>query len=352
MTKPYHFLCFIGRFQPLHNAHAHIIQEALKLADKVIILVGSADAARSTYNPFTFEERKRMIQYSFHDDINRLIIRGVPDHLYNDDAWVKDVQEIVTQEILYHGNNGGIVLSGLNDFKVGLIGHGKDNSSFYLKLFPQWTSVNVPELYEGLSSTSIRKNLFFWNHVPDALECNEIVKAYLRDFAKTDAYKWLREEATIDRHYNPTDYPQRIVCCVDNVVVQSGHVLLVQRKNHPGKGLWALPGGHVENDEKFKDAAIRELREETHISDAKGEIPPAMLASFITDTRLFDNPHRSTRARVISQAYLYRLPNRTKLFDVTGMDDAEKAQWVPLSSIKREEMFEDHYSIIETMLGL
>jgi bifunctional NMN adenylyltransferase/nudix hydrolase len=35
---------------------------------------------------------------------------------------------------------------------------------------------------------------------------------------------------------------------------------------------------------------------------------------------------------------------------VKGMDDAEKAKWVPIAEVKREECFEDHYCILESMV--
>ena len=94
------------------------------------------------------------------------------------------------------------------------------------------------------------------------------------------------------------------------MVVQSGHILLVERGRMPGKGLLALPGGFVDASERIRDAAIRELREETGIADTKGSIPPAMLASFIEDsrTRIFDAPSRSLRGRIVTHAFLFRLP--------------------------------------------
>ena len=49
----YDFAVFVGRFQPLHNGHQHVIDQALRSAKKLIILIGSADTARSIRNPFT-----------------------------------------------------------------------------------------------------------------------------------------------------------------------------------------------------------------------------------------------------------------------------------------------------------
>ena len=56
--KKYDYLVFIGRFQPFHNGHKRVIDHALELSKKVIVLVGSVDQPRCTRNPFTFQERK------------------------------------------------------------------------------------------------------------------------------------------------------------------------------------------------------------------------------------------------------------------------------------------------------
>ncbi|MDE4951013.1 NUDIX domain-containing protein, partial [Francisella tularensis] len=52
---------------------------------------------------------------------------------------------------------------------------------------------------------------------------------------------------------------------VDAVVIVNDHILMVQRKAHPGKDLCALPGGFLECDETIAQAIIRELFEETNI---------------------------------------------------------------------------------------
>lgn len=49
-------------------------------------------------------------------------------------------------------------------------------------------------------------------------------------------------------------------------VFREGKVLLAQRGKAPLKGVWSLPGGRVEPGEKVRDAALRELAEETGVS--------------------------------------------------------------------------------------
>jgi 8-oxo-dGTP diphosphatase len=46
---------------------------------------------------------------------------------------------------------------------------------------------------------------------------------------------------------------------------QDGRLLLVQRANAPGRGLWSLPGGHVEPGEDDAAALVREMAEETNL---------------------------------------------------------------------------------------
>ena len=337
-------LVFIGRFAPLHNGHVHVIKEAMTKAKKVHVLVGSANSARNPRNPFTFAERRDTIVNTFLDDfVTKVEVYPINDYPYNDNKWIAEVQSTIA---FATGNSNS----------VGLIGYSKDHTSYYLKMFPQWKSVNVDAQYSTLNSSDIRREYFKdFYRIPDEAHCPKPVVEFLTRFTKTEEFKWLVEANKFNVSYNPRKYDNDIVACVDAVVVQSGHVLLIRRKDHPGKGLLALPGGHVDKREKFLDACIRELKEETHIADSKGEIPPAMLKSFITKKDFFDDPHRSLRARVTSMAYLFELPNRTELFDVRGDDDAErltkKDMWHPLGSLKPTDFHDDHYHIIQTMLG-
>lgn len=58
----------------------------------------------------------------------------------------------------------------------------------------------------------------------------------------------------------------RPISGVSMCVVKDGKVLLAKRGNPNGYGLWSFPGGHVKHGEPLRDAALRELAEETGIN--------------------------------------------------------------------------------------
>lgn len=349
------FGVFIGRFQPLHAGHEHVVRQALSQVKHLIVLVGSANLARDARNPFTFEERKAMFRASFAYEMaeGRLIIEPLYDHIYSDTAWVTEVQRRVNAIVLDTGNGHGHRNAGVADFRVALTGYGKDASSYYLKLFPEWGNIQIDSQYGTFSSTDIRKRYF--QRIPEvpASILSAGTAKWLDAFKMEETFRNLLEESEFLEAY-PKEWGKGPFVTADAVVVQSGHILLVERGRIPGKGLLALPGGFVDPGERIRDAAIRELREETGISDSKGQIPPAMLASFIEDSRsrIFDAPNRSLRGRIITHAFLFRLPERRQLFRVKGGDDAAHANWYRLGDLQPEMFFEDHWSIIEEMADL
>ena len=351
MDKEFDLLVFVGRFQPFHNEHKRIIDIALEKSRNVLVLVGSSGKARTIRNPFTFDERKSMIIGGYTPaDISRLIIKPLYDKTYNDAAWIKQVQTVVLDTALHVANNGSnFHASGYNDIKVGLIGASKDNTSYYLKMFPQYQSVNVA-IEADVHATAIREAFYEDEIVYSAAPLPGNVINWLNDFALSDECESLRREYWFVKDYQEqwkaAPYPVKHAT-VDSVVEQSGHILLVKRKAEPGKGLWALPGGHLNEFEKQLDGAIRELREETKI-----KVPEAVLRGSIRDHETFDDPYRSTLGRVITKAYHFKLADDVTLPKVKGADDAEKAKWVPISELREEDFFDDHYFIIQYFLGL
>ena len=89
--KSYDLMVIIGRLQPIHNGHQELILDALSRAQNVLILLGSANESRTFRNPFTFHERKELIELNFPSYLDRLIVRPLDDHP-DDNDWLDEVQ--------------------------------------------------------------------------------------------------------------------------------------------------------------------------------------------------------------------------------------------------------------------
>jgi len=331
MSKQYNAAVVIGRFQPFHAAHYKLLEKAYEIADQVVVVLGGHRCAVTIRDPWTSDEREQMIRGAFPD----VVCVAVRDHLYNDGLWLTEVQQKVREAVG-------------EDAKVALVGHYKDRTSCYLRMFPQWTFEEMPSFLKGVNATAIRAAYF--TDRPSALpvctgDCPPHVIEYLRTWSDTPTYARLREEFAFVEKYKASwasaPFPPTFVT-VDAVVIGSGHVLVVKRRAMPGKGMIALPGGFVQQHEKIKDAVIRELKEETGI-----RVPVEQLRSYIADSGVFDHPDRSLRGRTITHAFLIRLPDGD-LPTVKGGDDAERAWWMPLGDLylREPEMFEDHVHIV------
>ncbi|GAB4300790.1 MAG: hypothetical protein Kow0068_23970 [Marinilabiliales bacterium] len=129
-------------------------------------------------------------------------------------------------------------------------------------------------------------------------------------------------------------YPRPMVT-VDAVIFKllnnNLQVLLIKRKKQPYKDMWALPGGFIDMDETLDEAAKRELKEETGLSDIS-------LKQFYT----FGDPGRDPRGRTISIAY-YSILNKD--IKIKAGDDAKEVQWFNINNLP--PLAFDHHKIIE-----
>lgn len=335
----------IGRFQPFHNAHLDMVRIALEKAKKVIIIIGSFNQARNVKNPWLGAERISMIESCLTDEEKaRVIFMPIRDYLYNENLWVTEVQEAVHEVV---GSCKDIVL----------VGHKKDASSVYLDTFKQWkfveTGVNNP-----LSATDIRVKYFtcdtsFVKDLPPTVA--NILLHTCHDTGLNSPgfsiFENLRDEFQHIKNYREAwrgaPFPP-IFVTTDAVVIKSGHVLVVRRKGSPGRGLIALPGGFLQQNEKIITGCIRELKEETGI-----KVKPDDLKKAVCAKEVFDHPDRSLRGRTITHAFCMNLGEGGDLPDVKGSDDADKAWWMPHREVyvRENEFFEDHYHMIVHFLN-
>ncbi|WP_372369117.1 NUDIX domain-containing protein [Candidatus Uabimicrobium sp. HlEnr_7] len=112
-------------------------------------------------------------------------------------------------------------------------------------------------------------------------------------------------------------------------------LLLIKRKQNPFKDCWALPGGFVAKGETAKEAAYRELQEETNL-----------IASSLAPLTLFDEPGRDPRGWTISMAYWSIVKSKT---NIKAGTDAKEAEWFSIKSLP--ELSFDHDKIIDYTLN-
>ncbi|MEB3753499.1 nicotinate-nicotinamide nucleotide adenylyltransferase [Acinetobacter sp. MD2(2019)] len=180
----YHFdyVVFIGRFQPFHLAHLQTIQIALTKSEKVIVGLGSAQPERTLKNPFIVAEREQMILSNFSlEDQARIEFVHIID-VYDDKKWVALVKQVV-QEKVVQGS------------QVGLIGHFKDDSSYYLSLFPTWQLIELDSLQNSISATPIREAFYQGDIQTQFLPQGTI--EFLKNFQRTPIYQQLQQQFLI-----------------------------------------------------------------------------------------------------------------------------------------------------------
>lgn len=335
------FCVFVGRFQPFHNAHLKVLLRALDEAETVLVVIGSDRAPRTIKNPWSYEERAAMVHNAVPPELHaRIKILPLRDFVYNDIAWVTSLQNVVSRAV---GDKNG--------FHSKIIGCFKDDSSYYLQLFPQWELVRE-NYHDGLDATEIRKFMFEGNYAAVQKLVPSTVYDFLVDYMETAYFAELQREYRFIESYRArwadAPYPPTFVT-TDAVVVKAGHVLLVKRGINPGKGKFALPGGFVNQNEQIYNAAIRELKEETKIL-----IPVDELHAAHAGQHVFDHPQRDLRGRTITHAQFFKLPIGGPLPQVEGGDDANEALWMPLGelALHEENFYSDHLHIINYFVSV
>ena len=116
------------------------------------------------------------------------------------------------------------------------------------------------------------------------------------------------------------EFPHAPIVGVGAIVVSRGRVLLARRGNQPLKGRWSIPGGVVELGESLKDAAIREVREETGL-----EVEPLELVELVDRIQKENGPEgECIRYHYVIADYLCQVIGG----NLHAASDADEVRWV------------------------
>jgi bifunctional NMN adenylyltransferase/nudix hydrolase len=331
----------IGRFQPYHRGHHALISRAFEVADDVVVLIGDTGCRPDFRNPWTFEEREAWIHDIWSNESpagKTIFCAAIEDIPYDDTAWAQQVESVMRDCLpLSHCS------------EVFLVGHKKDESSFYLDLFPDLQYREVPNELT-LGATAIR-NWFFvdeaWSRVASTLP-PAVGKSLLN--MGVERYKELRSEGLAIQVHNAEweckgsrEWGTQHVA-VDLLPYTSTHVALIERGGEVGKGAIAMAGGFVEKHERLIEAALREGMEEMGIEIPRSRFPSHGIGVMIP----FDHPRRSMRGRIFTNVLPVRMDSVVPL---QAGDDAKKANWytwAEFDTLKRR-FFSDHWHVINTL---
>jgi len=124
-------------------------------------------------------------------------------------------------------------------------------------------------------------------------------------------------------------YPKRPVVGVGAVILDGDQILLEKRKNSPGKGKWAVPGGLVELGEEVEQAVIREVKEETGL-----EVYEPRLVDVVNYVSLGE------KGGVIYHYVILDYLVTVKSGNPKAASDADALKWVPFNEVEEYDLTE------------
>jgi nicotinamide-nucleotide adenylyltransferase len=95
---------YIGRFQPYHNGHHHMVAEIATEVDELVLGIGSADASHTPRNPFTAGERVMMVTKSLAEVDLPTYVVPIED-IDRNSVWVSHVQSMSPSFDVAYSNN-------------------------------------------------------------------------------------------------------------------------------------------------------------------------------------------------------------------------------------------------------
>lgn len=132
------------------------------------------------------------------------------------------------------------------------------------------------------------------------------------------------------------EYPDRPILAVGVVLLDGDKVLLIERGRPPNAGRWTVPGGGVEVGESMREAALRELREETGLCCTLGPIVEIL-------ERIVPDEAGRPRYHYLIIDFVGTEPRG----ELRATSDAAAARFVPLAEVAALPLTDDLAPVIE-----
>lgn len=161
----------------------------------------------------------------------------------------------------------------------------------------------------------------------------------------------MRNQPCYDIEGNPIGWLSRSACVVTLVVakVKGKHYVLASQR---GKGTpdpefvgsWNLCCGYLDYNETLREAATRELFEETGII-----VHPDELVFYKVNDNPFDDKRQNITFRYFHLLKCDYLPNTTNNF--SEVDEVDEIAWIPVESVNNVNWAFNHKELVNEMLN-
>lgn len=286
----------VGRFHvaELHAGHLALLDYVASAHKRTLIIVGVRPAESSDTNPLSFESRKVMLSHAY----PKATILPAMD-MRDNGEWSKQIDRIIQSAY---------------GFEVEARFHVGRNS------FAPSYSGKYP----------IEEHSFGLVHVNGAGVRQEI---------KTDTLE--TAEARLGAIHAIMNLPHRFTMMVDMFMVkhdgEGSYEILFGRKD--GEVELRLPGGHVDPGETFKQAASREMNEETSMILTDGAAGWKIVADFdVPDWRVRDTDRITYRTILLIGEYS---SGRAE-----SGDDLAEVRWIAVNDVKLSDIVEEHRHLV------
>ncbi|MDD5416399.1 MAG: nicotinamide-nucleotide adenylyltransferase [Candidatus Aenigmarchaeota archaeon] len=283
---------FITRAQPLHYGHLDMISDAQRDGYEIVIGLGSSNQKPSPSNPFTLDERIRMIKSC----LPKTEIIPLPD-LGNYPKWIESIEHLIPDDVVVY-----------------------TNSALTKKLFRDKGYRVVSTAYRRDTSAT---------HVRECIYAND----RWEELVPEQVAKIIKEIGGEKRIKQLIDAPiyQKPSLTVDAIMKYGDKMIFIERGKDPYKGKLAFAGGYVDPYENPEKAIMREVNEETGLNlEIKGMM-----------RKVYCESGRDPRGWVTSLIYFGEATGEFK-----AGDDAAKVVLLSLEEALQKDLAFDHLKIL------
>lgn len=323
----------IGRFQPMHNGHAELLQKVtsdMTQYDSILVLLGSANKTRRFENPYPWYDRANVIKEYLVQELGtnyrRTYTMPLNDFDYADALWEDNLHNLLKKEFY--------------DYDEIVFCSGKKGGDDELRAsWARGYETRGYDIESKLSATDVRACLR--NDVPVH---NMVPKCSMEMISNSpEVVKFLKDTYNSAKNYIDSfsgPFPTQFAATDIIVRDRMGRHLAVRRGSGVGSGDIAWPGGHLEINLTSWDNAKKELLEETNLNI--DEVSYNIITSWNCT-----EPGRSLLRRMTTEVFLVDIDESFDNLDIKIPEDEEVTEILFLKEdeVHATSWFSDHYGL-------